>query len=191
MDEFLFLFLVLIIPILIVAGIIFLSFWLPKKLGFPKAGKIIGVFTCCFFIYTVVAMIFEDELFSKNDARELLEEQKVYLNDDFKLEENSSNWAIGDYYHSFTLSISEKDKNRIIEEIKTASNYKDSSVQVTELLYVDDERKVNVKYFQNYETNTSYVKEYIEENGEGYAPTFRQIYVDKKENELRFIEIDE
>lgn len=191
MDEFLFLFLVLIIPTLIVAGIIFLSFWLPKKLGFLKAGKIIGALTCCFFVYIVVSMIFEDELFSKNDAIELLEEQKIHLNDDFKLNENSSSWAIGDYYHSFTLSISEKDKNRIIKEIKSAPDYKDSSNQVTSLPHTQDERKINMKYFQNYETNTSYVREYFKENGEGYAPTFRQIYVDKKENKLRFIEIDE
>ncbi|SMC37277.1 hypothetical protein [Moheibacter sediminis] len=151
MNEFLFVFLVLLVPILIVVGIIFLSFWLPKKLGFPKAGKIIGTLACCFFVYAVIAMIFEDELFSKNDAIELLEEQKIHLNDDFKLEENSSSWAIGDYHHSFTLSISENDKKQIVKEIKSTNDYKDSSTQVTELLYV----------------------------------------VDIKENELRFIEIDE
>lgn len=191
MDGIILLLLIFLIPTLIVGGIIFISFWLPKKLGFPKAGKVIGSLTCCFFAYVIIAMIFEDELFSKNDAIELLEEQKIYLSDDFKLEENSSTWAIGDYYHSFTLKISEKDKKRIIREIKSAPNYKDSTYEITDLLYLKKERKINIKYFQNHETKTSYVREYIEEHGEGYAPTYRQIYVDKVENELRFIEIDD
>lgn len=191
MDGIIFLFLIFVIPALIVGLIIFLSFWIPMKLGYPKAGKIIGILVSCFFVYVVIAMIYEDELFSKNDALELLEEQKFYLNDDFKLDENSTSWAIGDYYHSFTLSISENDKNRIIEEIKSAPNYRDSSFHVKELLYVQDERKINVKYFQNYETSTSYVREYYKENGGNYAPTFRQIYVDKEDNKLKFSEIDE
>lgn len=190
MDGIILLLLIFIIPAIIIGGIIFLSFWLPKKLGFPKAGKVIGTVSCSFFAYIIIAMIFEDELFSKNDAIELLEEQNIHLDDDFKLEENSSSWAIGDYYHSFTLEISEKDKNKIIEEIKSTPNFKDSSFQVTELLYTDDEREVNVKYIQNYETTKSYIREYYRENGGNYAPTFRQIYIDKNDNTLTFHDID-
>lgn len=191
MDGFILLFLIFFIPTVIAGLIIFLSFWIPKKLGYPKAGKIIGTLVSCCFAYALFSMIFADELFSKNDALKLIKEQKIDLNDNFKLEKNSSSSAIGDYYHTFTLNISERDKNLIIKEIKSDPNFKDSSYPVTSLLYVQDERKVNVKYFQNYETSTSYVKEYYKENGGNYAPTFRQIYVDKKKNKLRFIEIDD
>ncbi|MBW4362459.1 hypothetical protein [Flavobacterium taihuense] len=37
--------------------------------------------------------------------------------------ENKSMSSIGDYYHTFTLKISEKDKTRIINEIKSSKNF--------------------------------------------------------------------
>lgn len=190
MDEIILLLLIFLLPAIIIGGIIFISFWLPKKLGFQKAGKVIGILVCCFFTYVVIQMIFEDELFSKNHEKELLGEQKIYLNDDSKLEENYSTWAIGDYYHTFTLTISENDKKRIINEIKSSPNYKDTTYNVTELLYSQEETPVGKRVFQNYETKLFYIREYFEENGKGYAPTFRKISIEKNKNKLIFEDID-
>lgn len=190
MDGIFLLLLIFLIPAIIIGSSIFLSFWLPKKLGFQKAGKVIGILVCCFFTYAIVYMIFEDKFFSKNDAIELLDEQKIYLNDDFKIEENHSTWAIGDYYHTFTLTISKNDKKRIIEEIKSSLHFKDITYNVIELVYSQEETPVGKRIVQNYETKLFYIREYFEENGKGYAPMFRKISIEKNKNKLIFEDID-
>ena len=47
------------------------------------------------------------------------------------------------------------------------------------------------KITQNYEDSTRFVREYFEPNGQGYAPTYRRIEIDKTENKLIFEDIDE
>lgn len=54
--------------------------------------------------------IFEDELFTKNEAKELLKEQNIQLKDVMEILENKQMSSIGEYYHTFTLKISEKTK---------------------------------------------------------------------------------
>ena|SRR5690606_6265994 len=185
-----FLIIVALIIILLLSGIIFLSFWIPKKLGFPIAGKVIGSAVSCFLIYYLIVNYYEDELFSKNDAVELLEEQNIKLNDEFEIEENKSDWTIGDYYHTFTLSISENDKQRLINEIKSSPDFNETTNNVTELIYTQEEKPIGKKIFQNYETKNYYIREYYQENGEEYVPTFRKISIDKNKNELKFEDID-
>ncbi|MDM1062544.1 hypothetical protein HXZ62_08205 [Empedobacter falsenii] len=68
----------------------------------------------------------------------MVEDLNFKLNDDFKLTENVSYWAIGDYYHTFTLEISDNDKNRLINEIKSSPNFMiDSIYSTTKLAYPD------------------------------------------------------
>jgi len=190
------LFFLLLIIVIVLAGLfvagsaIFLSYYIPKELGYPKIGKILAGIVSIFFAYFLTTELFVDELFSTNEAIELLNEQKIILNDDFKIEENKSDWAIGDYYHILRLSISENDKIRLIEEIKSSPGFKDTTYNVTELLYLQEERPIGKRIFQNYETESAYIREYFEEHGEGYAPTFRKISIDKKENLLTFEDID-
>ena len=47
------------------------------------------------------------------------------------------------------------------------------------------------KQIQNYENKFGYIREYFKPNGKGFAPTFRRIIIDKKENKLTFEDIDE
>jgi hypothetical protein len=176
--------------LLIACSVVFLCYYIPKKLGYPVIGKILGGIATCFFLYQFITEYFADELFSKNDAIELLNDQDIHLNDDFKIEENKTSWAIGDYYHTFTLNISEKDKNRIIQEVKESPDYKDSTNEITQLLYSSVEKTIGKRFTQNYETKYSYIREYYEENGEGIAPTFRSISIEKSENKLVFEDID-
>lgn len=176
---------------LIIAGILvfipYILYLIPKKLGYPKLGKILsGIFLFLCFSFGIYE-IFRDEFFTKNNAKEFLAEQNIILKDDFKIKNNESHYAIGNYYHTFTLSISEKDKQRIIHQIKSSKDYKTENDSVNFFLYLE---KVNKKIIQNYETDNTYVREYLEPI-EGYAPTFRRISVKKNENELIFEDIDE
>lgn len=176
----------IVVPI----GIGLLFYHIPKKLGYPKVGKYLtGLFGLA-VIVIVFMTVFEDQLFTKNDAKKLIEEQELKLTDEFKLENNESMWAIGDYYHTFTLTISEKDKLNVIQQIKSSNNFKEIGKPTTDLLFDIEDRYKGPKQTQNYETEKAFIREYIKPNGQGYAPTFRRIIVDKLKNELIFEDID-
>ena len=137
-------------------------------------------------------IIFEDQLFTKNRANKLVEEQGIELIDEFELVHNESMTAIGDYYHTFTLEISEKDKQRAISEIKNSDNFQLDNHSIDYKPYLSKNRYFGPKVIQNYETEYAFVREYFEPSGQkGYAPTFRRISISKSKNELTFEDIDE
>ena len=179
-----------LIILAIIIGVIWLSFWLPKKLGYPKFGKYFSIIVGVLIGLYVLSGIFEDQLFSKTNSTEFLTEQNIKLNDDFEIMENKSMSSIGDYYHTFTLKISKKDKVRIINEIKKSKNFNIDKETAT---YFDNRKDYyeGPKRVKNYETEKQFVRELFEPNGKGYAPTWRKIEIDKKENLLIFEDIDE
>jgi hypothetical protein len=179
-----------LIILTIIIGLIWLSFWLPKKLGYPKLGKYLSIIVGTIIGLYVLSGIFEDELFSKKNATELLAEQNIKLNDEFELIENKSMSSIGDYYHTFRLKISEMDKARIINEIKTSKNF-NFDIQTESYFNNRKDYYNGPKRIKNYETENQFIRELFEPNGEGYAPTWRKIEIDKKENLLIFEDIDE
>jgi hypothetical protein len=174
------------IPIAI--GLLF--YYIPKKMGYPKVGKYLTGLYALGVIVLVLMTIFEDQLFTKNAARKLIEEQELKLTDDFKIENNKSMWAIGDYYHTFILTISEKDKLNAIQQIKYSDNFKEIGEPTKDLLFDIEDRYNGPKQIQNYETENAFIREYIKLNRQGYAPTFRRIIVDKQKNEMTFEDID-
>jgi hypothetical protein len=174
----------------IIIGIICLSFWFPKKLGYPKFGKYLSLIISVIIGLYFLSGIFEDELFSKSNATEILAELNIKLNDEFELIDNKSLSAVGDYYHTFKLKISEKDKMRIINEIKISKNFKQD--KKTESYFDNREDYYNgPKRIKNYETDNQFIRELFEPQGKGYAPTWQKIEIDKKENLLIFEDIDE
>lgn len=137
-------------------------------------------------------MIFEDQLFTKTNAKDLVEEQQILLAERFELKENKSMSAIGDYYHTFTLKISTNDKCNAILKIKSAHNFKKYNSSIDQTLYIPGKSYFGSKVIQNYETADAYVREHFEPSGlEGYAPTFRRISIYKTKSELTFEDIDE
>lgn len=101
---------------------------------------------------------------------------------------------IVDYYHTFTLRISERDKQNAISKIKGADNFQlnISNVEILPYYSQASNRYSGEKIIQNYETENSYIREYFESFGkEGYAPTFKRISISKTKNELTFEDIEE
>lgn len=77
-------------------------------------------------------MLFETQLFTKSNARELLAEQRIELQDDFTFSHNHSNWgAPGDYYHTFSLYITNEGKESIIREMKNTKDYIGNGKELT------------------------------------------------------------
>lgn len=174
-------------------GLGFLFFFVPKKLGYPKTAKYLTLAYGVFVLTIGVYIAFEDQLFTKNNAKEFVEEQDIKLTDDFELLKNESMSSIGDDYQAFTLKISERDKHNAISKIKDSDNFKASNVSVETLMYQPaTDRYFGEKVVQNYETENAFVREYFEPSGrEGYAPTFRRISISKTVNELTFEDIVE
>ena len=177
---------------LILSGIVWLFYWIPKKIGYPWVGKILAGVVGIFFIVITFLSVFEDQLFSKRDALKLLAHQDIVLNDAFTLSHNKSTWAIGaDYYHTFTLKISAEDKARLIHDIVSAKDF-NPKIQESSMRYSGEENYYNgPKSIKYYETETQYVKELFEPQGEGYAPIYRKIELDKQNNLLIFEDIAE
>lgn len=180
----------ILILVAIIIGIIWLCFWIPNKFGYPKFGKYLSITIGVLITMFVLTEIFEDELFSKNDARELLKEQSIVLTDEFELIENKSMSGIGEYYHKFTLKITSQDKNKIINEIQKSKNY--NSDLKTENYFENRKDYYNgPKRIKNYETENQFIRELFQPNGNNYAPTWRKIEIEKKSNLLIFEDIDD
>jgi len=75
---------------LILSGIVWLFYWIPKKIGYPRVGKILAGVVGIFFIVITFLSVFEDQLFSKRDALKLLAHQDIVLNDAFTLSHNEA-----------------------------------------------------------------------------------------------------
>jgi hypothetical protein len=161
-----------------------------KKLGYPKTGKILSI-TCSIIILIIALLtIFEDQLFFKKNAKKLLSEQDIALIDEFEIIENKSMTAIGEYYHTFSLKISPKDKQLIIDQIKKSENFKSLNDKIEDFLSIS-ERYEGGKIIQNYEDSSQFVREYLKSNERGYEPTYRKIEIEKTDNKLIFEEIDD
>ena len=192
MDSILFIGLLILVFIGIPIGLGLLLYFVPKKLGYPKTAKYLTIAYGLFVLTIGLYIAFEDQLFTKNNAKELVEEQDIKLTDDFKLLKNESMSAIADYYHTFTLEISERDKQNAITKIKSAENFKSDNVSIDSLMFQSAPNKYfGKKIVQNYETENSFIREYFKPSGrEGYAPTFRRISISKTDSKLTFEDID-
>lgn|GEM_PF-146626 len=189
---FILMLLVVFIGIPVMTGL--LVYFIPQNHGYPKTAQWLTGIYLVLIGYFVVSAIFEDEHFTKNDAKELLAGQDITLANDFTINKNASTSSIGDYYHTFILTISPYDKGQIINSIKSAHGFKriKEGTQMLELRFnpsIDSYK--GTKVTQNYETTDAFVKELYEPNGTGYAPTYIRITIEKMKNTLMFEDIDD
>lgn len=185
------LFLFGLIFLALVAGFIFLAYWVPAKFGYARTGKNLAKSLGLIFVAVVLYFVFEDQLFSRADAAKLLQEQNIQLSGVFELVDNKTMSAPGDYYHVFHLRITANDKQTIINQIKSSTGFKGRTEEKQDLLRSTEDWHVGKRITQNYEDEVEFVREYFQPNGEGNAPTYRKIKIDKKENLLTFEDIDE
>jgi hypothetical protein len=165
----------------------------PMKLAYQNTAKYLTILFGSAILIVAFFVIFEDQLFTGNDAKKLVEEQNIRLRDKYELLDNSSSSAMGgDYFHTFTLKISENDKREAIRAIKSSRNFKTDIKLINSSLYLSADRYLGPTIIQNYETAEAYVREYFKPSGtEGYTPTFRRISISKTENKLTFEDINE
>ncbi|TJY66664.1 hypothetical protein FAZ19_07030 [Sphingobacterium alkalisoli] len=170
--------------LLIIIGFIYLSYWLPKRFGYKRTGLWLAVTLTAFFISTIIYFIYEDEFFSKNDAKKKLNEHQIELRNDFTIISNSSG-GIRDYMHQFTLGISDEDKNLIIEKITNADNFQPGLEDKYVLSSrVDRYSEVDTFFTANYKTANGFVHEHFRPHNIGTAPDFTVITILERDNKL-------
>jgi len=180
-----------LIVIAIAARLAFLYYRAPRQFPYPKTAKAIAVLIGIVLITITVLVIFEDKLFSKRDVRKVLTKVNVNLTDEFKIIENRSTSAAGDYFHTFLLEISERDKQLIIDQIKSAAKFKELNAATGDTNKYLMNNAVKKEAPQNYEEEFQFVREYIEPSKQRYPPIRRIVKIDKKNNRLLFIEYTE
>lgn len=174
------------------AAVGFLLYFILRRLGYPKAAKYLTIGYGILIVGIGSTILFEDQLFTKSNARKLVEEQGFELTDDFILLKNESSFAIGDYQHIFTLEISERDKQNAIVLITGSNNFKSKGEPIKDLMFQPPDKYFGKKVVQNYETNDAFVREYFKPSGQsGFAPTFRRISISKTRRELAFLDFDD
>jgi len=191
LDSIIYIGFILVVFVGIPIGLGLLLYFITKKLGYSKTAKYLTIIYGLIVLTIGIYILFEDHFFTKNNAKELIEEQNLILIDDFELVKNESMSAIGDYYHTFTLNISEHDKKDAIKRIKSSNNFKIGYTTIENLLIQEHDRYFGKKIIQNYETKNSFVREYFQPSGQkGYAPVFRRISISKTNHNLKFEDID-
>ena len=163
--------LVFLLILLIFALIIYFVFKRNKK---PK----LGIFFASLIVLFVALMIFtnniDEILYSKSDAKKDLKLANLTLNDDFEITKNEVA-GMPERIQITEIKISERDRIRIINEIKNSKSFKKS--ENTRILYSQMWNKNssrNKVIFTNYIINNQYIREsYYREND--YVPILMQI----------------
>jgi hypothetical protein len=171
-------------------GVACLLYFVPKKLGYPNVAKYLTRIYGVLVLAVILSAVFEDQLFNKNDAKELVEEQNIQLRDKFVISSNVSSTGSGGY-HRFTLEISEYDKQEAIRTIRSSNDFKTNEKMINRLPYLGKSKYFGPKIIWNYETKDAYVREYLQPaESEGYSSTFRRISISKTGKQLIFEDID-
>lgn len=175
-----------LILLLLVAGIIFLSYWIPKKMGYRKIGLVISGLLTVPTVLFILLIVFKDRLFFNTTVNEYLRLTDIRLNDDFTIISNSNSWSTG--YHKFELSISQADKERIIEQIKSSNEF---FVDSKNDFFLPDKAETlsDTTMSANYE-DSLYFRQETYSLSDGYAPSLISVSIDKKRNTLIFEQSD-
>lgn len=185
--------LIILLIIELTIGLIYLGYWIPKWFGKRKSGKWKARILSVSVLILIHSFVFEDELFFKLDARELIAEHTIELKDKFELNSNEF-IRIKDFYHRFELTISESDKSKITNKITNAENDQHLEdepidIRVDKPRYAESNN--NQEFTANYQTESEYIYEYYKPNEKGYKPTYHRISILKAENKLIYENISD
>ncbi len=175
-DDFILSSILFLIFIGLPVGFLFLLYFIGKKLESKRTGIILSTSVGMVFLLSFLYLRFEDNFFSKSNARDLLAENKIELKDDFEITENQTAVAIGDFYQRLELKISNSDRLRL------SNNFKKKTDSVNIIL------KNHPNSFQEYR-----------ENHEGFFKETRKhseieelsIFISKTENKLIYELVEE
>ena len=128
LDDFIFSSILFLIFIGLPIGFLFLLYYIGKKLESKRTGIILSASVGLVFLLCFLYLRFEDQFFSKSNARDLLAENKIELKDDFEIVDHKTDWGIGDFHQRLELKISNEDQLRL------SNNFKEKSDRINTIL---------------------------------------------------------
>ena len=159
-----------------IAGTIFLSYWIPKRLGFKKFGiALSSIMTLGLLILALGQFVLKDHLFFKSDAKKFLSNHDISLKDEFKITSNDTDELL-DSYQKFDLEISESDKLRIIDAIKSSDNFGEKD-------FTTDQADNSITSI-NFEDNQAFIRKSRQTYGPGKISIIEVIEASKSKNTL-------
>lgn len=184
MDTFFFIATLILIFIGAPVGIGLFIYWAIKSSGHPKVAKLITLVYGLFILIIATLIYFDDELFTKSEAKRYLAEHKFELNENFEILNNKSG-GLTDYYHVFELEITKNEKEKFINQIKLNENF---TKGISDDFYLPAKlnRYLGKPIISCYENKLYFKFEYFKPNGQGAAPTYNIITISKKKNWLMY-----
>ncbi len=160
--------------ILAVAGVIFLCYWIPKRMGHKKSGIILSSTLLGGLVLLIAYGFLHDLFYTKSDVTNLLADQNITLQDDFKIV-NTDDDGFWGAYQMFEIEISPADKTRILEAIK---NSYDFGARIPE-------RKLpNTISKANYEDAGAYIRERVQTFVPGQSAIIERVVVHEHSNNV-------
>ena len=178
--EFLIIF---IWPIILSIQIIFITYWSFRLYGRKKIGTISAIIIAGIFLLIVMQPWISDWTFSKRDAQEILSHHDFQLNDDFEILRNESG-GFSDYYHSFTLKISDSDYQKIANDIRSSKNFSGLRTDLTKQTPSADYKSADGV---NFETNYHIEREYFSKQKMNDGTFHFRFQLSKTDKELSYI----
>jgi len=135
-----------------------------------------------------MTFLLEEVFFTKSDAIKRLAEHGIVLRDSYKLKSKEIS-GIMDYSLQFELSISESDKNKIIDDFKISSYLINSKTyemfDIRPKQYIS--RKTDTVMYAIYEETNFWNLQYCKVLTNGYVQTWDIIQIPKNENKINYI----
>lgn len=136
----------------------------------------------------ILPFALEDFLFFKGDAKSLLREDGIMLNGKYDITDHQIIGMTADMYETFTLKISNDDRNRLISELRF-SPFRQDSIYAVSFFDSLTFKPSDKKYCDN--ERTTYIERQTYKKLEGYKADRDIITVYKNENKLVFRRINE
>lgn len=179
--------LIFIWPLILCIQILFIVYWTFRLYGRKKTGSILTIVVAGIFTLIVLQPWISDWTFNKRSAQNILSYHGFMLTDDFEILKNESG-GFRDYYHSFTIEISDFDYQTIAKKIRSSENYQGIITDLTKQLPMAGYKAYDTV---NYETNYHVEREYYSKQKMDDGTFHFHFQLSKKKNELSYIGSDE
>ena len=149
---------ILILILLLVIIILLIAFFIFVK-KFNGLKEVLIILGSTFILIYALFYFLEDsdaEIISQK-----LVESNLHLSDNFKIIDAQDDQSLVDYYTSFNLIISEKDKNQLIQNIRNAKKFKKMEERDLSDFWRDEYSKqlVGEQLIRNYSVKQNYFKQ--------------------------------
>jgi hypothetical protein len=175
---------VFLAAIILIAGIIYLCYWIPNKFKLKTLSVILPNFTVGLIILYFFYIGLKDSFITKDDVNELLKPHGFILEDDFEINSNKTDsWEY--FSQELELTVSDKDKLKLIRKILQEGN----QINAVKLEYWTSDTSISQEdtfYYVTFIDDYSYGIDYYKTSKVEYKYIKERLTVEKLNNKVYF-----